>query len=194
MTPDKDRARDEPAEGPGPPAPSPEEAAEHATSEDLEEARRDCMELMDRLQRTAADYQNFQKRVSRRTEEAVQQALRGLVLDILPVVDNFERALSAAHGEPDLEAVRQGVDLVREQLLAALAKHGVEPIEALGRPFDPLYHEALGDVPSREVPKGCVAEVLQKGYRMKGGAVRPSRVLVSTGPGPGAGPGQSQEE
>jgi molecular chaperone GrpE len=173
-----------PAEG----APPPEEPAEQATSEDLEEARRECMELMDRLQRTAADYQNFQKRVSKRMDEAVQRAQRDLVLDILPVVDNFDRAMKAAQGESDLEAVRRGVELVRQRLAAALAKHGVEPIQALGRPFDPLDHEAVGDVPSRDHPEGSVAEVLQTGYRMNGETIRPSRVLVSTGPG-----GQAKE-
>lgn len=173
-----------PAEG----APPPEEPAEQATSEDLEEARRECMELMDRLQRTAADYQNFQKRVSKRMDEAVRRAQRDLVLDILPVVDNFDRAMKAAQGESDLEAVRRGVELVRQRLAAALAKHGVEPIQALGRPFDPLDHEAVGDVPSRDHPEGSVAEVLQTGYRMNGETIRPSRVLVSTGPG-----GQTKE-
>ena len=184
---DADRPPDEEAR-----APAPEERPEakgdgaadaEDTSEDLEEARLECMELMDRLQRTAADYQNFQKRVARRMEEAVEFAVRDVALDLVPVIDNFDRALEAARAEPDCEALRQGVELVREQLRAALARHGVEPIDADGKPFDPEYHEAVGRAPSDAVPKNHVAEVLQTGYRLKGRTIRPSKVIVSSGPG-----------
>jgi molecular chaperone GrpE len=157
--------------------------ADEATSGDLEEARRECMELMDRLQRTAADYQNFQKRVARRMDEAVESAVRDVAIDLLPIIDNFDRALEAARAEPDVEAIRRGVELVREQLRAALAKHGVEPIEADGKPFDPEHHEAVERVPSDEVPKNHVAEVLQTGYRLGDRTIRPSKVIVSSGPG-----------
>ncbi len=159
-----------------------EAAADEATAADLEAARRECEELMDRLKRTAADYQNYQKRTARRIEDAVQGAVRMVVLDLLPVIDNFERALDAAETGGADEGFRQGVVLVHDQLLAALAKHDVRPIEAEGLEFDPEHHEAVGRAPGDEVPENHVAEVLQRGYRMGDRTIRPSRVIVSSGP------------
>lgn len=100
----------------------------------LADKTRECEELFAKLQRTTADYLNYQKRMDRRLEEGRQFAIRELVLDLLPVMDNFERALGAAEVEPDVEAFLEGVRLVHDQLLAALAKHGVEPIEAGAAP------------------------------------------------------------
>ncbi len=152
------------------------------TSEDLEAARRECAELMERLQRTAADYQNFQKRVAKRIDDAVAFAVRDVVLDLLPVIDNFERALEAARTDTDPQSFRDGVQLVHDQLLGALSRHGIERIEAQGRPFDPEHHEAVSHVPVEDVPPNHVAEVLQTGYRLGERTIRPSRVVVSAPP------------
>jgi molecular chaperone GrpE len=152
------------------------------TTEDLEEARRECAELMERLQRTAADYQNFQKRVAKRIDEAVAFAVRDLVLDLLPVIDNFERALEAARTDADPQAFRDGVQLVHDQLIGALARHGIERIDAEGEPFDPEHHEAVSHVPVQDVPPNHVAEVLQTGYRLGERTIRPSRVVVAAPP------------
>lgn len=168
------------------PAEIPENGSEaddaEVTTEDLEEARRECAELMERLQRTAADYQNFQKRVAKRIDEAVAFAVRDLVLDLLPVIDNFERALEAARTDADPQAFRDGVQLVHDQLIGALARHGIERIDAQGEPFDPEHHEAVSHVPVEEVPPNHVAEVLQTGYRLGERTIRPSRVVVSAPP------------
>jgi molecular chaperone GrpE len=152
------------------------------TAEDLDAARLEAQDLLERLQRTTADYQNFQKRTARRLEETRRFAVQELVLDLVPVIDNFERALAAAEAEPEVATFREGIQLVHDQLLAALAKHGVERIDAAGRPFDPEDHEAVAHVPSEDVPDGRVAEVFQTGYRLNGRTIRASRVGVSSGP------------
>jgi len=162
-------------------------ASLQSTSERLAAKTRECEEMFDRLQRLAAEYANYQKRVARQLDQVQQSANRDLVLDLLPVIDNFERALAAAQAESDLAAFRGGVGLVHDQLLAALTKHGVTRVAAQDEAFDPEHHEAVAQVPSDEHPEGRVVEVAQTGYRMHGQILRPSRVIVSGGPA-GAGP------
>jgi molecular chaperone GrpE len=168
----------------------------------LEESRREVRDLKDRLQRVAADFSNYQKRMQRRLDEEKREAVRDFLRDLLPVIDNFERALASADEGGDPEAFRQGVRMVHDQLLAALARHGVEPIDAAGRRFDPEHHEAVAHVPSEEHPSGHVIGEVQRGYRHGDRTLRPSRVAVSRGPAEGEeaepeGSGQtdtSQEE
>ena len=173
--------------GAPPPAPAKPEAApapapKPPPGEPLAAKTRECQELVDRLQRLGAEYYNYQKRIARQMDEAERHACQKLVLDLLPAVDNFERALETATTEADFKALREGVQLVHDQLLAALARHGVTQVPAHGEEFDPEHHEAVTVVPSDEVPQGRVVEVLQKGYRLHGQMIRPSRVAVSGGP------------
>jgi len=142
---------------------------------------RECEELLDRLKRTTADYLNYQKRMERRLEEVKRFAVRDLLLDVLPVIDNFERALAHAEEQPEFKALLDGIRLVHGQLLAALRKHGVERIEAEGKPFDPEHHEAVAQLPSEEHPEGHVAGEMQAGYRLHDQTLRPSQVAVSSG-------------
>jgi len=146
------------------------------------ESRRESKDLKDRLQRLAADFSNYQKRMQRRLEEEKREAVRDLLRDLLPVLDNFDRALAAADESGDAEAFREGVRMVHDQLLEALARHGVVPIEAAGRRFDPEHHEAVAHVPSQEHPSGRVIDEVQRGYRHGEWTLRPSRVAVSRGP------------
>lgn len=170
-------------------------ASLHSTSERLVAKTRECEEMLDRLQRLAAEYANYQKRMARQLQEMQQSANRDLVLDLLPVIDNFERALAAAQAAPDPAAFRDGVQLVHDQLLAALAKHGVTRVDAQDEAFDPEHHEAVAQIPSDEHPQGRVMEVAQTGYRMHGRILRPSRVIVSGGPaGPAQDGGRPPEE
>jgi molecular chaperone GrpE len=142
---------------------------------------RECEELLERLKRTTADYLNYQKRMERRLEEVRRFAVRDLLLDVLPVIDNFERALKHAEEQPEFESLLEGVRLVHDQLLAVLRKHGVERIEAEGKPFDPEHHEAVAQLPSEEHPEGHVAGEMQAGYRLHDQTLRPSQVAVSSG-------------
>lgn len=175
----KHKQRDEPE------AALPEEGRQEAPptegADTLDAKQRQRQELLDSLQRLAAEFSNYQKRAERRVQDGRQEAVGDLVLDLLPVIDNLERAIAAAEATPDLDAFLEGVRLLHGQLLAALRKHGITPIEADRRAFDPEHHEAVAHVPSDEHPSGHVIEEMQRGYRLGDRTLRASRVAVSSG-------------
>jgi molecular chaperone GrpE len=150
-------------------------------------------QLEDRWLRLQADFENHRKRTLREKQEALSYGHELVVKDLLPVVDNLERAIEHASASTgaDFEGMLQGVELVRRELLAVLAKHGVSPIEAEGEVFDPNLHEALAQMEDDRVPAGRIGRMLQKGYRLRDRLLRPARVMVSKGPGhpPAAGEG-----
>jgi molecular chaperone GrpE len=135
----------------------------------------------DRFLRLHADFENFRRRAAKERLEAEQYGHQNLVKDLLTAVDNLDRAIDHARrsGGGDLESLLQGVELVRRELVAALGKHGVAAIEALGRPFDPALHEAMAQAPDDSVAPNTVIEELQRGYVLRDRLVRPSRVIVS---------------
>ena len=152
---------------------------QEATEEQQPEPEQD-----DRLLRLAADFENYKKRAARERQEYVRLANERLIAELLPILDDLERALSAGeqHEEAQLE---EGVRLVHRSLAGLLERHGVKPIETEGK-FDPHVHEALLSQPS-EAEEGSVIDVVQKGYRLGERVVRPARVVV-------AAPPASQEE
>jgi molecular chaperone GrpE len=135
-------------------------------------------EHLDHLKRVAAEFDNYRKRVARDQQSLAARAHERLVKELLPVLDDLERALEAAseHEEAKLE---EGVRLVHRELQEALAKEGLQEIETNGH-FDPHVHEALLSQPS-ERDDGAILEVLQKGYRLGDRVLRPARVVVSEG-------------
>lgn len=137
----------------------------------------ETQEADDRLLRLAADFENYKKRVAREREEYVALANARLLTELLPVIDDLERALAAAeqHEEAQLE---EGVRLVHRSLAALLERHGVTAIETEGK-FDPHVHEALLARPSDDAESGSVLEVMQKGYKLGDRVVRPARVIVA---------------
>lgn len=143
-------------------------------------------QLEERLLRLQADFDNQRKRALREKQEALSYGHENVVKDVLVVVDNLDRAIehASASSGADFEGMLQGVELVRHELLAVLAKHGVSTIEAEGEGFDPNIHEALAQMEDERVPAGRVARMLQKGYRLRDRLLRPARVMVSKGPGP----------
>jgi len=157
-------------------APIPTNAAE--LEERLGEVERERDEYLNDLKRVAADFENYRKRVARDQEGLVARAHERLVKELLPVLDDLERALEAAaqHEEAKLE---EGVRLVHRELVEALAREGLVEVETDGQ-FDPHVHEALVSQPS-EQEDGSVIEVLQKGYRLGDRVLRPARVVVSQG-------------
>jgi molecular chaperone GrpE len=177
---DKPEAPPKPAEQTqaGPPA---QAAPEGAVESALEVRTRECKELVDQLQRLAAEYYNYQKRAARMAEETKRLAIRDLVLDLLPAIDDFERALAAAKANPDVHVLLEGLGMAHAQLLAGLRKHGITPIEAGGAEFDPEQHEAVAHVPSEEHAEGRIVHEVHKGYRFHDWLLRPSRVAVSRG-------------
>ncbi|HET6656350.1 MAG TPA: nucleotide exchange factor GrpE [Gaiellaceae bacterium] len=146
--------------------------------ERLAEVERERDEFLNDLKRVAADFENYRKRVARDQEGLVARAHERLVKELLPVLDDLERALEAAaqHEEAKLE---EGVRLVHRELVEALAREGLVEVETDGQ-FDPHVHEALLSQPS-EREEGSVVEVLQKGYRLGDRVLRPARVVVSQG-------------
>ena len=143
---------------------------------------KECRDLLDQFQRLAAEYSNYQKRMERTLQDERRMGIRNLVMDLLPAMDNFERALEHAKDEAGKDALVVGIKAVYGQLLAALKKHGVTQFEAHGLAFDPEHHEAVAMVPSDEHAQGKVVHVMQKGYRLHGQTIRPSQVAVSGGP------------
>lgn len=142
-------------------------------------------QLEERLVRLQADFENHRKRTLREKQEALSYGHENVVKDVLGVVDNLDRAIEHARASSgaDFEGMLQGVELVRRELLAVLAKHGVSTIEAEGEGFDPNIHEALAQMDDANIPAGRVARMLQKGYRLRDRLLRPARVMVSKGPG-----------
>jgi len=149
--------------------------------DELEQLTRERDEYLDALQRLKAEFENYKKRVSRDQADFVTRASERLVKQLLPVLDDLERALEAAaeHEEAKLE---DGVRLVHRSLADALAKEGLVEVETDGA-FDPHTQEALLAQPS-EADEGTVIQVLQKGYKLGDRVLRPARVVVSSGAGP----------
>jgi molecular chaperone GrpE len=127
-------------------------------------------------QRTQADFENYRKRVARDAAQAQDRGVAKLAKELLPALDNLDRAIEAAQDEDPLLA---GVRLVRSELAAALARVGIEAFAPLGEPFDPNRHEAVAHQPMEGAVAGTVAEVYQNGYRMGDAVIRPARVLVA---------------
>lgn len=132
--------------------------------------------------RTQADFENYKKRAAREKEEAMKYANSSLLERLIAIVDNFVLGLSAARGEGESSPVFSGMNMVLKQLTDFLADNGLEPIDASGQKFDPNLHEAISHEASADVPEGLVIRQTRRGYRMKDRLLRPSSVVVSSGP------------
>jgi molecular chaperone GrpE len=135
------------------------------------------------LQRTQADFENYQKRNQREREQERRYWNGALCLDLLPVLDNLERALAAARQANETGPLVQGVILVLNQFLDLLKRHGVTPIDPQGQPFDPNLHEAVMQQPSKEAPANTVTQVFERGFMIHDRVLRPAKVAVSGGVG-----------
>jgi molecular chaperone GrpE len=159
-------------------APGPEQFAELTTRA----AKAD--EHWERLLRTTADFDNFKKRAAREKIEAAQYANYSLIQKLLPVLDNFEMALTAAQNASGdkLVSLQSGVLMIQQQLRAALTETGLEEIDASGKVFDPNFHEAVSEQESTDIPEGHVLQQLRKGYKLKERLLRPATVIVAKKP------------
>ena len=145
----------------------------------LEEVKKG-KEAQDKMLRNQADLENTRKRLDREKQEFVKFANEGLILDLLNVLDDLERTVDLAQtGKEDLSAFVKGVEMILAHLYEMLKNHGVKPIEAEGRIFDPSFHEALMQVENKELPEHTIIEVLQKGYLIHGRVLRTAKVKVS---------------
>jgi molecular chaperone GrpE len=154
------------------------EEKEEAESEDpLARAQRERDEYLDLARRAQADFENYRKRAAKEAAAAGERAKSGLVRELLPVVDNLERALASARdGE---EHLGEGVRLVHSELIAVLERNGVEQFDPKGERFDPSEHEALSTREQDGAEPGVVLDVVERGYRANGTILRPARVVVS---------------
>src|SRR5437764_5454735 len=131
--------------------------------------------------RTHADFENYKKRASRERDEGIKYANRTLLERLVPIIDNFQLGLSAAREESEQSPIYFGMSMVLKQLIDFLADNGLQPIDAVGKQFDPNLHEAIGHEPSDEVPEGRVIRQTRRGYRLKDRLLRPAAVVVSSG-------------
>lgn len=132
--------------------------------------------------RSQADFDNFKKRAAREKEEAIKYANSSLLERLVAIVDNFELGLTAARSEGEKSPIYSGMSMVLKQLTDFLAENGLQPIDAAGQKFDPNLHEAIAHEPSASVPEGHVVRQMRRGYKMKDRLLRPSAVVVSSGP------------
>ena len=152
----------------------------HSGPKNLKEAQARIDELDDRLLRLTAEYDNFRKRSQREKNESRQFANQHLLEKQLPVLDNFEMALTAAKDADP--AIRDGVQMIYDQFVSVLKDAGVEPIDAEGEPFDPNLHEAISQQETTDVEEGTVVQQVQRGYKLNDRLVRPARVIVAKAP------------
>lgn len=134
----------------------------------------------DRLLRLQADFENYKKRTQKEFQTCNLQVIESFTREILPVIDNFERALESWSG-PKEDTLFKGVQLIYQQMMGILGGQGVKPFSSLGKPFDPHKHEALMKVPSPEHPENLIIEEIQKGYSLHDKVIRPALVTVSAG-------------
>ena len=148
----------------------------------LADTQRERDEYLDLAKRTKADFENFRKRMTSEVQAAAARGRGELVRDVVPALDDLERAIQAAGLDPEGDSedgLAHGVLLVFRSLRDSLSRNGVEAVDPKGEKFDPMVHEALSAVPAEGVESGTVVEVMQKGYRLGDQLIRPARVVVS---------------
>lgn len=148
---------------------------------EFEKLKAEKEELLQTMIRRQADFENFRKRTERDRFEEGRRGVERLIVDLVPVLDAFDRALQA-HEDPAYEEYRKGVTLIRKQLWDTLAKHGVQRIEATGKMFDPHQHQAVERLETEEVDDGTIVSVFQDGYLFHGRVLRPAIVRVAVNP------------
>jgi molecular chaperone GrpE len=185
--PDKKNSGPRPAATP--PAPADVPVVAELTPEQIEELKTRAAkadEYWDRLLRTAADFENYKKRAARERIEVAQSTAAALLQKLLPVLDHFEMAQTAAQTtsapQSNLESLQAGIAMIQQQLKGVLAEAGLEEIDAAGKPFDPMLHEAVSQMETNDVPEGHVIQQIRKGYKLRDRLLRPAAVVVAKKP------------
>jgi len=152
--------------------------------EELKEKAAKADEHWQRLLRTSADFDNFKKRAAREKQDAIKFANEGLLQKLIPVLDNFDMALSAAQAAPAdaSESLQTGISMIYQQLKNAAGEAGLEEVDAAGKVFDPNLHEAVSQKESADTPEGSVVQQLRKGYKLRERLLRPASVVVAKKP------------
>lgn len=146
----------------------------------LEQAQQEAKDARDEMLRMRAETDNLRKRLQKEKQDSVQFANERLIKQLIPIFENLDRALKAP--DTNIESLKEGVKLTSDQVLALFKKENVEPIQAIGEPFDPSIHEVLSQIESNDHDENTVIEEYSKGYRMNGRVLLPSRVVTSKKP------------
>ena len=147
---------------------------------ELEKLKGELNAKDDRIIRLQADFDNFRKRTAREKSELAAVIEQSFLKDLLPLLDNLSRAAAAAENaeQSDVETLRKGIEMIKQETVAVMGKHGLEPIDTQNKPFDPNYHQAVGTVKDETKEDGTIAAEFQRGYIARGRVIRPSMVQV----------------
>ncbi len=165
---------------PAPESLGPEEVAELLAA--LTQCRQELAESKNSYLRAHADFDNFRKRLRAERDQEFARGTDRVLADLLPIIDDFERALTSVNENSTVDSIKQGVELIYRQLANLLERYAVIAMEAEGKPFDPNYHDAVVQIANAEVPEHTIIGVVQKGYMKNGDVFRPARVAVSIPP------------
>jgi molecular chaperone GrpE len=155
-------------------------SSENTAEDQIKAAQEKTKEYYERMLRISAEFENYKKRSARETDSFRKFANESILKDLLPVVDNLERAISSSAAAQGAEqCITEGVDLTLKEILRVLARYGVNPVEAQGKPFDPSIHEAVMQQESEEFPENTVLTEFQRGYTLHERILRPAMVVVS---------------
>lgn len=157
-----------------------EQAVEAEQNSELSKLQAQLEEQQQRVLRTQADFDNFRRRTQKEKEDLAKYASSLLITELLPVIDNFERALSTGTDNAEVSSYAKGVEMIFRQLEGVLKAEGLEEMNSVGEPFNPEYHQAIMQVESDEYEEGIVVEEVQKGYKLKDRVLRPAMVKVSS--------------
>jgi molecular chaperone GrpE len=182
--PDAASSEGTPNEGSGEETAQTAEAPSPVTGEDVNTLKEQIAKAKDQLLRTAAEFDNFKKRVARERQEASRYANESLLRKLVPVLDSFDMALAATNKAPDkaIQSLQAGIVMIYQQLKSALADVGLQEIDATGKPFDPAWHEAVSEQATAEAAEGHVVQQLRKGYKVHDRLLRPAGVVVARKP------------
>jgi molecular chaperone GrpE len=157
------------------------QATDEQSAKEVERLNQELVEMKERLLRNVAEMDNMRKRLEREKADFIKFSSESILKDMIPVLDSFDKALPASSAQtdtPESASFREGMTMVHKQFLTALAKHGLEPVEAVGKVFDPNFHQAIQRIESGDVTDEIVATEFMKGYALHGRLVRPTMVSV----------------
>ena len=150
-------------------------------SKEIEAAEQERDRYKDKYLRLMAEFDNYKKRTQSEISQVIRSANEKLILELLEVVDNFQRALEAKSNTEDFSSFKKGIDLIFQKLFSVLRNNGLEPFDAVGEMFDPELHDAMLQVNSEDVPENHIAQEIDKGYRLNQKVIRHTKVIVSKG-------------
>lgn len=160
---------------------APQSEVEDDLAAQLAKVQEEAREIEDKMLRMAAEFENFKKRTRRERETYLKYAEEDILKELLPSVDNLERAIEQGRDTDDITALLEGVEMTFKGIVTALEKFGLKPLDGVGEPFDPNFHEALAMEASSEVPENSILQEFQKGYMYKDRLLRAAKVVVSKG-------------